>query len=39
MSGSEAIVSGDKDLLRRGEYQGIKIVRVSEFLEWRPPKE
>ena len=32
-SGSELIVSGDNDLLRRGEYAGIRIVRVSEFLE------
>jgi putative PIN family toxin of toxin-antitoxin system len=32
-SGSEVIVSGDKDLLRLGEYAGIRIIRVSEFLE------
>ncbi|MBI4999801.1 putative toxin-antitoxin system toxin component, PIN family [Candidatus Gottesmanbacteria bacterium] len=27
------IVSGDKDLLRIGEYQGIKIVKARNFLE------
>jgi uncharacterized protein len=32
-SGSDTIVTGDKDLLRRGAYAGIKIVRVGEFIE------
>lgn len=31
-SGSQFIVTGDLDLLRIGEYQGIKIVRLSEFM-------
>jgi len=31
-SGSEFVVTGDRDLLRLGEYAGIKIVRLSEFL-------
>jgi uncharacterized protein len=31
-SGSEVIVSGDKDLLRLGTYRGIKIMPVSGFL-------
>jgi uncharacterized protein len=31
-SGSDTIVTGDKDLLRRGEYQDIRIVPVAEFL-------
>lgn len=32
-SGSEWIVKGDKDLLRRGAYGGIGIVTVAQFLE------
>jgi putative PIN family toxin of toxin-antitoxin system len=32
-SGSEAIVTGDKDLLRRKEYAGIKMVTVRDFLQ------
>jgi putative PIN family toxin of toxin-antitoxin system len=32
-SGSEAIVTGDKDLLRLGSYQGVKMVRVRDFLQ------
>jgi predicted nucleic acid-binding protein len=31
-SGSDTIVTGDKDLLRRGEYQEIRIVPIAEFL-------
>lgn len=31
-SGSGIIVTGDKDLLRRGEFEGIRIMRVGEFL-------
>lgn len=31
-AGSEFILSHDKDLLRLGEYEGIKIVRVADFL-------
>jgi len=32
-SGSEAIITGDKDLLRLGQYEGIRMMRVGEFLE------
>lgn len=32
-AGSEFIVTGDKDLLRRKGYEGIKIVTVGEFLD------
>jgi putative PIN family toxin of toxin-antitoxin system len=35
-SGSEVIVTGDKDLLRRVAYQGIKILTVAQFLERGP---
>ena len=35
-SGSAAIISGDGDLLRRGEYAGIKIMRAADFLRLRP---
>lgn len=31
-AGSEFIVTGDKDLLRLGQYDAIQIVTVSEFL-------
>ena len=31
-SGSDCIVSGDKDLLRMGEYTGINMITVSDFL-------
>ncbi len=31
-AGSEYIVSGDKDLLRLGSYDSIKILNVSDFL-------
>ena len=36
-AGSDYIVTWDKDLLRLGEYEGIGIVRLSEFVErgWR----
>jgi len=30
------IVTGDKDLLRRGKYQGIKIMRAADFLRETP---
>ena len=30
---AQYIVSGDKDLLTLGEYEGIKILKPSEFLE------
>ncbi len=30
---ADAIITGDKDLLRMGEYEGIKILPVSEFLQ------
>ncbi len=32
-SGAEIIVSGDKDLLRLGEYSGIRIMKVADFLQ------
>ena len=32
-SGSVAIVTGDKDLLRLANFEGIRILRVSDFLE------
>jgi putative PIN family toxin of toxin-antitoxin system len=32
-AGADAIVTGDDDLLRRGEYQGIRIMTVAQFLE------
>ena len=32
-AGSDYIVTGDKDLLRLGQYGGIRIVRVSDFLD------
>jgi predicted nucleic acid-binding protein len=32
-SGSEYLVSGDKHLLKVGQYRGIKIVTSAEFLE------
>ena len=34
-SGSDVIVTGDKDLLRRGEYEGIRIMRAADFLRER----
>lgn len=35
-SGSQFIVSGDKHLLRLREYEGIRIVKVAEFLRLIP---
>lgn len=32
-SGSHTIVTGDKDLIRRGEFSGIRIMRVSQYLD------
>jgi uncharacterized protein len=32
-AGSDYIVSGDKDLLRLGSYDSIKILSVADFLE------
>lgn len=32
-AGSETVVSGDTDLLRMGSFRGIRIQRVSEFVE------
>jgi uncharacterized protein len=32
-AGAEAIITGDKDLLRMGSYQGIKMLRLEEFLQ------
>jgi predicted nucleic acid-binding protein len=34
-SGSEYIVTGDKDLLRMVEHAGIKMVTVNDFLQRR----
>jgi len=31
-AGSDYIVSGDKDLLRLGRYDSIRILRVADFL-------
>jgi uncharacterized protein len=31
-AGAEAIITGDKDLLRMGSYEGIKMLRLGEFL-------
>ena len=32
-SGCQYIITGDRDLLRRGEYEGIGIVTMADFLE------
>ncbi len=32
-AGSEAIVTGDNDLLRMGSYEGIRMMRIQEFLQ------
>ena len=32
-SGSDCIITGDNDLLRMGEYAGIKMMKVSDFLQ------
>jgi uncharacterized protein len=32
-AGSQAIISGDKHLLRLGNYAGIRVMNVREFLE------
>jgi len=37
-SGSEAIVTHDKDLLRMREYQGIRMVKVLDFLQDGPER-
>ena len=34
-SGSHCIVTRDNDLLRLGEYAGIKMIRVGDFLQQR----
>jgi uncharacterized protein len=31
-AGAQAIITGDKDLLRMGSYEGIKMLRVGDFL-------
>lgn len=39
-SGAEYIVTGDKDLLRLGQYDAISIITVAHFLQverWRSP--
>jgi len=35
-AGSHFIVSGDGDLLRVGQYQNIRIVRVADFMTMMP---
>ena len=35
-AGSRFIVSGDGDLLRLGQYQNIRIVKVAEFMKMMP---
>ena len=35
-SGSDCIVTGDKDLLRLGQYQGIRIMGPAQFLQRVP---
>ena len=37
-SGSEVIVTNDKDLLRMKEYQGIRMVKVLDFLREGPER-
>src|SRR5438046_1679842 len=37
-SGSEAIVTHDKDLLQMKEYQGIRVVKVLDFLREGPER-
>ena len=37
-SGSEVIVTNDKDLLRMKEYQGIRVVKVLDFLREGPER-
>jgi predicted nucleic acid-binding protein len=32
-AGAEAVITGDKDLLRMVSYEGISMVRVRDFLE------
>ena len=32
-AGAEAIITGDKDLLRMSSYEGIKMLRLAEFLQ------
>lgn len=35
-AGSQYIVSSDSDLLQRGHYSGIQIVRVADFIKLLP---
>jgi predicted nucleic acid-binding protein len=37
-AGSDYIVTGDKDLLRLGTYDSIKILTVSDFLNLGPAR-
>ena len=32
LGGADTIITGDDDLLRLGEFRGIRIVRVADFL-------
>jgi predicted nucleic acid-binding protein len=39
-AGSDCIITEDRELLRRGEYESIKIMRAGEFLrEIQPGRE
>jgi predicted nucleic acid-binding protein len=38
-AGSEVIVSGDKHLLGLGNFRGIEIVSVGEFLQHGPSRQ
>lgn len=33
IGGADVIISGDKHLLKRGEYSGVRIVTASDFLD------
>jgi len=38
-AGSDYIVTGDKDLLRLGRYDAIRILSVADFLDLPPERE
>jgi putative PIN family toxin of toxin-antitoxin system len=35
-AGSQYLVTGDGDLLRLGQFQGVRIIKVAEFLTFLP---
>ena len=39
MRGSDYLVSGDKHLLKLGQYQGIKIVSPADFIQMQGQNE